>query len=408
MTLAHATSTGSRLPDIAALIGRTTAEARPYQHRIIHKGLSSYLEKALRSVMIESPTGSGKTIMGLLIAKGLQTVFPDLEIGWISMRRNLLGQAEKENKLKNINARIKFISMFEKNLPPELLLTFPDGSKNPHAARRRMLIIDEAQHDAANSMASIHSRVQPQYILGMTATPFRTDHVKLCFDCVLKDAGLASLIKEGYLAQYRHFTVPRWNVREVCTHYLRSPETWGASIMYFHRIEECMNAATLLLHHGVAAEVVTGSSDRYAQIDRFMSGETSVLINCMVLTEGFDAPRLQTVFCRPSCKGVTIQMCGRAFRKYLNADGTPMLKQIVQAKKGWPFIKLATPAEQYVWKQDKDNPKVGDWLSLVVNPHINELTCKMLQALASTRCELPAFITNGMMKTRGRARRRRI
>src|SRR6516164_2998567 len=268
------TQPDSRVPDIANLIGHTRAEARPYQQRIIQKALTNYLDKQLRSVMVESPTGSGKTIMGLMIAKGLQSLYPGLEIGWVSMRRNLLGQAEKENTAKAINARIKFISMFEKNLPPELILHLPDGSRNRHAAKYRMLIVDEAQHDAANSMASMHSRVQPNFILGMTATPFRTDHVKLCFDCVLKDAGLASLIKEGYLAQYRHFTIPCWNVKEVCKHYLRTPNTWGKTIMYFHRIEECNQAATMLLHHGVPTEVVTGSSDRYSQIDRFMAGET--------------------------------------------------------------------------------------------------------------------------------------
>jgi hypothetical protein len=317
---------------ITGLVGRSRAETRPYQTRIIQGALTAYLDRDLRSVMIESPTGSGKTIMSLLTARGLQDAMgtddhgkPNLEIGWVSMRRNLLVQAENENGEgkdgKAVNAQINWLSMFEKNLPTRLLATLPGGEPNPDTAPLRMLVVDEAQHDAANTMASIHARVQPHYILGMTATPFRTDRVKLCFDTVLKDAALGSLIKDKYLSDYEHYTIPVWSVTEVCAHYLRSPERWGATIMYFHRIEECTQAALILQARGVNVEVVTASSDRYTQIERFMNGKVTVLINCMVLTEGFNAPHLQTVFCRPSCKGVTIQMCLDAETEILTKSG---------------------------------------------------------------------------------------
>lgn len=388
--------------DVAGLLGRTRAEARPYQQRIVHRSMQSFAPKDeggkdLRSVMIESPTGSGKTIMGLLTAKAMQERFADvgedLEIGWISMRRNLLSQAERENAAKGINAKIRFISMFEKNLPPELVF----GEDNPLMGKRRMLIVDEAQHDAANSMAGIHAKVQPHYILGMTATPFRTDHVKLCFDTVLKDAGLATLIQDGYLSKYNHFTIPDWKVDKVCDFYLREPERWGKSIFYFHTLEQCAQATNILQDAGVTVEMVTGSSDREEQIGKFLSGEVRALVNCMVLTEGFDCPDLQSVFCRPSCKGATIQMCGRAFRKHPSAP----FKQIVQCSKGWPFIKLALPELQFKWDTDRN-----DWVCLTPNRHINEMNCRMLGALATINTQLPEFMVKQAMSAPGRRRRR--
>ena len=107
------------------------------------------------------------------------------------------------------------------------------------------------------------------------------------------------------------------------------PQRWGRSLIYFHTLAECQRGADALLQgRACAAEVVTGSSDRDRQLDDFAAGELDVLSNCMVLSEGFDCPQLQTVFCRPSCKSVTIQMAGRVLRKHPDVP----FKQIVQCQ----------------------------------------------------------------------------
>jgi superfamily II DNA or RNA helicase len=54
------------------LIAHTAVQPRPYQQRIVAKAVDLFLKKGLRSVLIESPTGSGKTVMGLLVARALQ------------------------------------------------------------------------------------------------------------------------------------------------------------------------------------------------------------------------------------------------------------------------------------------------------------------------------------------------
>ena len=298
--------------ELDALVTQTKIEPRPYQARIVNKvvamlegrftnGLGN-LEPAARSAMIESPTGSGKTVMGLLTAKLLQERH-GVRVGWVAMRRNLLNQTAAENVEQGIDVDpIEFISMFDKNPPTDIDL----------------LIVDEAQHDAASSMAFLHNRIRPRWILGLTATPFRADRVKLCFDKVIKDAGIHQLIQDGYLAKYHHYTIPAFNVDTVAEFYLREPHRWGKTIVFFRKLAECFEFAERLQRHDIACETVTGSSDRDAQLARFRQGGTDVLVNCMVLTEGFDCPDLQTVFCRDSAKGPTMQMCGRAFRKHPN------------------------------------------------------------------------------------------
>ncbi len=77
---------------------------------------------------------------------------------------------------------------------------------------------------------------------------------------------------------------------------------------------------------GVRVEVVSGDSNREAQLEAFRTGKIDVLCNCLMLSEGFDCPELKTVFCRPSCKSVTIQTAGRVLRQHPSLP----YKQIVQ------------------------------------------------------------------------------
>jgi superfamily II DNA or RNA helicase len=388
---------------VDSVIAGTKVETRPYQRRIVGKGLDMFmgryrngagqLEPHARSILIESPTGSGKTVMGWLKAKCLQeelkTRRERLAVGWVAMRRNLLSQAAAENVTKGINVSdVHMISMFDKN-PSELLEAKANGAKI-------LLVVDEAQHDAANSMAHLHNLVEPNYILGLSATPFRTDRVKLCFDKVIKDAGIHQLIQDGYLSQYNHYTIQNWNVRTVAETYLADQARWGKSIFYFVNLEQCFECAGILKAAGVVCDVVTGDTDVENQLEAFKDGAIPALINCMKLTEGFDAPDLQTAFVRDSGKGCTMQMAGRAFRKC----PTIQYKQIVQSKQSrWPMLRTALPAQQYVWQEN-------EWLSLTVNPLLNRINQNARLAIAQTEVEMPQFIIN--KKSKRGARRLRF
>jgi superfamily II DNA or RNA helicase len=352
--------------DIQSLIASTAVQPREYQQRIVAKALDLFTNRNLRSILIDSPTGSGKTVMGLLIGRALQDAL-GLRIGWVAMRRYLLDQARAENENRKIGVDAAYISMFDREPPTDL----------------DVLIVDEAQHDAASSMAHLHQRIRPRFILGLSATPFRADRVKLCFDSVIKDAGIQTLIQDGYLSQYHHYTMPRHTPEEVVQFYLRDRERWGKTLFYFHTLQQCAAADRLLKAAGVRSDVVTGSSDRDAQLTAFREGRLDVLSNCMMLSEGFDCPELKTVFCRPSCKGVTVQMAGRVLRKHPSLP----FKQIVQCQKTpWPFLRTAAAEVQFTWVKN-------EWRSLQVNPFIDQVNGRALQALAQISVELPKFLS---------------
>lgn len=349
-------------------------EPRDYQRRIVSKAIKMFqgehvnrrgtVDAIANSVMIESPTGSGKTVMGLLIAKYLQDQH-GLSVGWVAMRRNLLSQTAAENASRGFGVDLKLISMFDKS-PPEI----------------DVLVVDEAQHDAATSMANLHCKLVPKKILGLTATPFRTDRIKLCFDHVIKDAGIHRLIQDGYLSPFRHFTIPEYTPESVARFICAEPDRWGKTLVFFHKSPDCYRCLQLLQTAGVRAEVVTALTDRNRQLDDFEAGRIDVLINMNILTEGFDCPELQTVFCRPSVKGCTIQMAGRVLRR----SETTSHKHIVQcAATKHPFLKTALPAEQYVWMEDA-------WRSLKINEELVNISNRARLLVSQTEVELPPIV----------------
>jgi superfamily II DNA or RNA helicase len=347
-------------------------EPREYQGRIVARtvgflcGVSSASDPQpeLHSVMIESPTGSGKTVMGLEVARQMRRRC-GYRIGWVAMRRNLLQQVEAENRRWGFGVDLELISMFDKS-PPAV----------------DMLIVDEAQHDAAMSMANLHGSLRPKKVLGLTATPFRTDRIKLCFDRVIRDAGIHQLIQDGYLSRYHHYTIPDFRPATVANLLITQPDRWGKSLVFFHRQGQCDECLDLLRTRGVRAEVVNATTDRERQLADFATGRLQVLINMSILTEGFDCPSLQTVFCRPSGRGCTIQMGGRVFRKHHELPW----KQIVQCKHtSHPFIRTATADEQYVWED-------GQWRALTLNREINAISNRSRQAIARARVKLPNLV----------------
>lgn len=362
------------LLEVKKLLSDIDIQPRKYQHRVISRTLEHFLHDDLSSVLIESPTGSGKTIMSLSICKYLQDVC-GMSIGWTAMSRTLLRQAEEENKNRGFNLDIDFFSTFSKTPP-----------------KNDVLVVDEAQHDSTDSCAFIHNTVKPKKILGLTATPFRSDRLKLCFDKVVKDAGIRRLMEEGYLSKYELYTLPLWTTANVVETYIKWRKKWGKSVLFFSTVNECFEAYRLMKRAKVKCEVVTANSDREKQIEVFQNTNDMPLINCRILTEGFDCPELQTVFVPSGSKLVTIQRCGRVLRIHPDIK----FKNIVQpADSKWPFIKTACPVMQYVLKDER-------WMAL--KPKTDEILAaskNSARAIAKLDVSLPSVFKKKQREKRG-------
>lgn len=98
---------------------------------------------------------------------------------------------------------------------------------------------------------------------------------------------------------------------------------------------------------GIPADMVIGATtreERQAAFERFRTGETRVLVNCMVLTEGFDAPWAEVcAIARPtSSRGLFVQMAGRVLRPWQGKERALLLDLAGSTRKG---LKLSTLAD---------------------------------------------------------------
>lgn len=233
----------------------------------------------------------------------------------------------------------------------------------------------------------------------MSATPYRTDSLKLAFRRVIRDAGIHRLIRDGWLAPFDHWSIPWWDPDHVAAAFLREPEKWGKSAVFFHRIDDCHEFARLLSAGGHHCEVVTADTDRETQLDAFDDGKFDVVANVAILNEGFDCPSLQTVFVRDASKLPTIQMAGRGFR--LDLETGKLHCNIVQSGNAkWQFTRTATPRQAYVQRDDR-------WLSLGNSDVVDRLARDTLRRIADIPVELPKFFSRAEQKRR-RARDRRL
>jgi hypothetical protein len=244
------------------------------------------------------------------------------------------------------------------------------------------VLVHNCQHDASKSASILHDAIRPDYVVGLTATPYRTDNAQLCFQKVIKDAGIHQLIREGYLAEFNQWIIDsEWTPENICETYVEQPEKWGKSVIYFLTKENARACAKLLNDHGISTACVTGDSPRENTLQAFEDGVLKVLTNVAVLMEGFDCPNLKTVFVRPSSRGPTVQMAGRAFRKF---PGLPVVNVVQSEDTRFPFTRHARPMDQFV----KTN---GKWRSISLK-NLSNIFIEQTKKIANAEVDIPKFI----------------
>jgi len=351
-------------------------QARDYQQRIVDHVVQA-VEESHKSVLIESPTGSGKTVMAHLVAQKLHEKY-GWTTGWTAMRRHLLTQAAADNRRLLGFPHVKYFSMFEKDPPTDI----------------DVLVLDEGHHSASETATTLYGRVKPKLFLATTATPFRSDRMKLCFSRTIKDAGTRALIDSGWLSPFHQYTYEGdWTPKTVADLYLQDSDRWGPTVVFFLNLAACFRFQRLLQSRGVRCEVVHGGSDQEAQIAAFNRGEVPVLANVVVLTEGFDSPGLRTAFVRPGSKGPTIQMSGRALRKH---PDKPFAQIVQSAKSKWPFTKIASAEAKFVLDD-------GQWRQRQAVPErVKAASVNTLMAIPTIDVRMPEYLARGKKRRRDR------
>lgn len=270
--------------------------------------------------------------------------------------------------------------------------TFDIGVENTHCFYANGILVHNCQHDSADTCTTLHNTMKAKYSLGLTATPFRTDKIKLSYEKIISDCGVRFLIEQNYLSNFNQWVIPKFDVSTICNQYMADPDRWGKSIIYLKDKKLCLEADQILKSNGIASEVIFGNhspSRREEIYDQFEEGKIKVLMNVYLLTEGFDCPDLQTVWVKDCGRLCTMQMAGRVLRK--DPNNPHKVAHVVQSENTYyPYTKTAKAKMQYVFV---DN----EWRSVEAGPQVEQVSSRVRTTILVKPVEIPKYVTNGGM-----------
>lgn len=332
-----------------------TVSLRPYQANAINE-IRRRLQAGQKRVMAYSPTGSGKTELAIGIAqfarsKGKRMMF-------LANRIDLVGQAVERFGRYGIQVGV---IQGQNTFHPHAPLTV--ASIQTLASRQKfgwhfdvdLILIDEAHACAGSDQyRQLIRKWNNVPIIGLSATPFSRGLGKeyewgRLFDSLVVVSTIRELIDQGYLVDceiYAPSEPDLTGVKIVAGDYheaqlgeaVDKPTLIGDIVSHWRRLangQQTIVFATNIAHSkhiveqfqsvGVLAEhcdCYLPEDERNAIIQRFKAGEITVLSNCSLFAEGFDAPATGCmVLARPTKSLIRfIQMCGRVLRPHDGKD----------------------------------------------------------------------------------------
>ena len=295
-----------------------------------------------RSVMVQMPTGTGKTVVLAELVKRLKMKNEGLKILIVAHRRELVEQ---------IKATIKRMKMDSRNITVESIQTI---SRRIDALDfiPSLVVIDEAHHALAKTYKMMWDVWPDARFLGLTATPCRLNGKGFTdlFDVLVQSWDIPTFIKEKWLSTFDFVSIKSDGVTQRLIDSLqkrgadgdyqnkemdmllnkkpsierlyRSLEEYGKDrkgIVYAINISHAQKITKLYQENGVKAIAIdskTPATERQADIEAFKKGDIQVLVNVDIFSEGFDCPDVEFVqLARPTLSlAKYLQMVGRGLR----------------------------------------------------------------------------------------------
>lgn len=311
-------------------------ELRPYQQDLVDRTRES-LRKHDR-VLMQAPTGAGKTaitvyMMGRAAEAGRRSMF-------IVHQNELLDQTSKALWRQKLEHGVIASGRVRSPLPAQVASVLTLVRRLDQYAPPDLIIIDECHRSAADTYQRVLDAYPDSKVIGLTATPQRTDGKGLdaTYQDLVQGPSIRELIDSGYLCDYEIYAPPIGvdmdGVRSRMGDFDRAeteqrvdkPTITGDAVNTYQRLargKRCVVMCVSLKHAdhvaesyraaGVPAEMIEGgmsNAQRQAVIERFRSGETLVIANVQLLIEGVDIPSIEVVqWLRPT-QSVIVYMQG--------------------------------------------------------------------------------------------------
>lgn len=204
-----------------------------------------------------------------------------------------------------------------------------------------LIIVDECHRNSlGEATQKIFNHFSYAKILGITATPYRSDRKQLgdFYEKIAIDVGLDRLIREGYLSRIQIKSFPMAIdlrdvkmsggdyaaadlgvviepiLQEAAKQLLVHAEDRKKIVIFLPLVKTSIRMTRILNEMGIKAVHVSGD-DREA-LREFSHGDARVICNAQLLTTGWDCPQVDCIFVLRPTKSLSLyaQMVGRGTR----------------------------------------------------------------------------------------------
>ena len=333
-------------------------EIRLYNYQTEMKERIDVAFRSYRSVMVQMPTGTGKTVLLSEVVKSEEQRVKNPWVWIVVHRRELVEQIrdtlntmlscpystlDTTSPLLSENSRIKVMSI------QWLSRHYQDMAEKPS-----LIVIDEAHHAVAKTYAEVMNAYPEAKKLGVTATPCRLNKKGFTdlFDVLLQSWPTKKFIADGRLSLYDYMSIKadsidqrmvfgltkrgadgdfslkemsekldvQPSIERLCDTILRyAPNKKG--IVYAIDIKHAEHIAEQYRVHGIHAVAIsskTPNDERRLTIDKFKAGLIQVLVNVDLFGEGFDCPDVEFIqLARPTLSlAKYLQQVGRGMRVF--------------------------------------------------------------------------------------------
>lgn len=320
------------------------------------KALAKLQQDNKHKALLISATGTGKTYLSAFAVKKANPK----RLLFLAHREQILKQACKTFAKIIPDIQYGILSANHKDFhKPYLFATINMLSKEENLTQFApthfdYIIIDETHRAGASSYLKILNYIQPQFLLGMTATPERTDGFDIyqLFDHnIAYEIRLNQAMQENLLCPFHYFGITDITVddQEIndnstfndlttdarVTHIINQSQYYGFSgerlrgLIFCSQIEEAQILSQKFNERGFNTIALSGKDSQETRtnaIHKLEQKERSTGLDYIftvdIMNEGIDIPAInQIIMLRPTKSAIIfVQQLGRGLRKYPQKD----------------------------------------------------------------------------------------
>jgi superfamily II DNA or RNA helicase len=376
----HAATKVSRDPSTQLILSPVEINPYPFQERLLEE-IELSRQRGYHRNLLVAATGTGKTVMAAVYYSRLRKLLPRARLLFVAHRAEILEQSRATfaHALRDAGFGELWV---RGNVPQDFEHVFASiqslgasGLETLAPDHFDVVIVDEFHHAAASSYDRLLAHVQPHELLGLTATPERSDGLPILHwfgDRIAAELRLWDAIDQQRLTPFAYYGIAdELDLREIpwkrgtgydveaLTSVITGTDIWARRVLsefgkYVGRTDEvralgfCVSVdharymARVFNSHNVRAVAVsaeTSQDERRRALTDLAAARVNVVFAVDLFNEGVDVPSVDTLLMlRPTESPLLfLQQLGRGLRRYDGKSLCTVLDFVGQHRKEFRY-----------------------------------------------------------------------